>query len=124
MTRSEIGENSYVQTSELPVPPEIQVDGANLLWSLQRWEQVKAVRSRPAMLDQFVRLANGSAEVICRFARKFGILGICAEHGKPTSHNLACDLIPGPPGWWAEPLDCWRLYARQFQAVLRIADES
>ena len=123
MTPLAVSEKSYVQTSEVPIPPEIRTDGVHLFWSLRQYKKIKTVRPSRAMLDQFLKLADGSAEAICRFASKFGILGICAEHGQPTSHNLVCELAPGPVGWWAEPLDRWRLYAGQFQAILRLADE-
>src|ERR1051325_11079925 len=122
MKASSAGDNSNIQTSELPVPGEIRWDGEYLLWSLQNWTDAKAVRSKRLMFDQFLKLSHGTGDEICNFARRFGMLGICMHHKKPTSHNLICDLIPGPPGWWAEPLDSWRSYAHQFQAVLRIAE--
>ena len=112
-----------VQTSEIPIPPEIATDGVHLYWSLRKWESIRLIRPSRTMLDQFLSLAEGDGEQICRFARKYGVLGICAEHGMPSSHSLDCDMVPAPRiGGWSEPLDRWRYYAKQFQAVLRVAD--
>lgn len=116
-------EKSYVQTDELLVPAEIHTDGVHLFWSVRQWEKTKTVLPSRAMLDQFLKLADGSAEAICHFASRFGILGLCEQHGQPTSHSAKCDLIPGPSQFWAEPVDRWRFYAEQFQAILRLADE-
>ena len=86
------------------------------------WKKIRVVRPSRGMLDQFLSLANANAERICSFARKSGVLAICI-HEKPTSHSLDCDMAPCPEiDGWSEPLDRWRYYARQFQAVLRIAD--
>jgi hypothetical protein len=114
-----------VQTSEVPVPPEIETDESHLYWSIRRHDDIRLIRPNRITLDQFLVLADGDPEQICRFARKYGVLGICV-HGKPSSHNLDCDLVPGLPGLsgWAEPLDRWRHYARQFKAVLRIIGET
>lgn len=111
-----------IQTSEIPIPPEIAIIGDRICWSIRNWKRIRLVRPRRAMLDQFLSLSNAAAEQICTFARKYGVLAIC-EHGKPTSHNLDCEMAPCPEiNGWSEPLDRWRYYAKQFQAVLRIAD--
>jgi hypothetical protein len=112
----------FIQTSEVPVPPKIATAGDRICWSIRDWKGIRRVRPSRATLDQFLTLANADAEQICGFARKYGVLAIC-EHGKPTSHNLDCDMTHCPEiDGWSEPLDRWRYYAKQFQAVLRTAD--
>jgi hypothetical protein len=116
-----------LQTIGVLVPPEVETDGANLYWSLRRWAETGRVGlASPTrlMLDRFVALVGAKPETICAFARKYGVLGICAQHKMPSSHDWDCDLIPGPSAaWWAEPVDLWRFYAGQFRAVLRIGNE-
>lgn len=112
----------FIQTSEVPVPPEIEIHGDRICWSIRNWKSIRLVRPSRAMLDQFLSLSNADVEQMRAFARKYGVLAIC-EHGKPTSHDLRCGSAPCPEiRGWSEPLDRWRYYAKQFQAVLRIAD--
>ncbi len=116
-----------LETSALVVPAEVETDGAYLYWSMRKWAESGRTRlAQPSrtMLDRFVALAGAKPETICAFSRKCGVLGICAQHKMPSSHDLDCDLICGPSAaWWAEPLDRWRFYAAQFRSVLRIGNE-
>ena len=98
-----------LETSALVVPAEVETDGAYLYWSTRKWAESGRTRlAQPSrtMLDRFVALAGAKPETICAFSRKYGVLGICAQHKMPSSHDLDCDLICGPSAaWWAEPLD-------------------
>ncbi|HZQ38900.1 MAG TPA: hypothetical protein VFD32_23450, partial [Dehalococcoidia bacterium] len=76
------------------------------------------------------------------FARRWGVLGICEEHGLPSAHNAgpaspalrravpgfaACephqitppDGVPGPV--YVEPVAAWQLLIKQIRAILALA---
>lgn len=85
------------------------------------------------ILEQFVRLADGSTDAIRDYALKWGVLGIC-KHGLPRTHNfrrLGPPRFCMPTGYrsiddfgtctaW-EPLSAWRHYSRLAQGILDIA---
>jgi hypothetical protein len=101
------------------IPGEIKADGGNLIW--RRSPADRPVSAKSGLLLAFANLADGGPESILRFARRWGVLELCA-HGFPASHNHT----NRPPGEWChairrEPLARWRLYARRARAVLTIA---
>jgi hypothetical protein len=55
------------------------------------------ISAQPEMLERFLRLANASDAEILAFARRFGMLDLCA-HGRPRRHDVvtgrgpACEL--------------------------------
>lgn len=95
------------------------------------------------ILNAFVRLADAvKPQAFLRFARRYGPLELCAEHGLPVSHTAgdreierdaplgACGpwrfvLAHGRGGAGAEydgvPVALWREYARDVRAVLGAA---
>src|SRR5438034_5681162 len=77
-----------LETSALVVPAEVETDGAYLYWSMRKWAESGRTRlAQPSrtMLDRFVALAGAKPETICAFSRKYGVLGICAQHKMPSS---------------------------------------
>jgi hypothetical protein len=107
----------------------VEVDGERLVYQPESAQQVRA---GAGILQEFLALAEGTADHVARFAQRFGLLEIC-EHNLPRSHNPAVfDAGAGisgchPNGWWGrpavlwEPIERWRFYARQARAILRIA---
>jgi hypothetical protein len=69
------------------------------------------------MLMEFARLANADVEVFLEFGNRWGLLGLCDEHGLPFTHpgNEHCNLK------MREPIRHWRRLARQISSILRIA---
>src|SRR5262249_56850653 len=79
-------------------------------------------------LEEFVALASAQPEQALRFARRWGVLHLCARHQQPAGHASpnACPIgRRSRPGWegsrWAEPVEAWRRWARRIQALLRIS---
>jgi hypothetical protein len=85
------------------------------------------VTTGPRMLEDFIRLADGGADV-AEYARRWGALLVCEAHGMPVTHLPS--VIPGgsdccPPrrlegAYWTR-IDEWQRYARVARAVRRIA---
>jgi len=129
------------------VPNNIAVDseGSRLVWlrSDSTPPLGHMASQHPAMLREFVRLSNAPASKIVEYARKWGVLGVCEQHGLPGNHSdwrgafastcsaptLAGESLGSndPLAWhespeqfaW-EPLAEWRLFARKAQAMIAI----
>lgn len=78
----------------------------------------------PNVFHEFLRLDN--SEMILEFARKWGTLGICEQHGGPASHSLfpgGKECLPkkerrGDAEYFVEPLEIW--YSKILEAnILR-----
>ncbi len=113
---------------EWRVPGTVELDGDRLVWEWGDPAHVRFSRSGNDLLEDFVRLADTPSDAIRDYARKWGVLRICA-HGEPMSHNpggsdspacLPLGWHPGSGGGW-EPLEPWRRYAGRAQAILRAA---
>lgn len=117
-----------VRTGELRVSRSAWVDAKRdrLYYSLKN-EGAKPGTIRrnasPAMLSEFIELADSAPERIEAFARKHGAFGLC-RHGLPYSHTATapkpCQRREDRYGCW-EPLSAWRNAALKFRAVMRLA---
>jgi hypothetical protein len=146
---AEINLDSPVEPSYIPVPGEVELDGDRLVWRGVVAGMERTEYSNKDLLDRFITLADADKRQILSYARKWGVLHIC-EHGLPASHNPQhFGLSPeqtieqcAPLGWpeiperfgipeneedmeqlfsgW-EPIDSWRSYSRDAQAILNIA---
>ncbi len=103
-----------------PIPSGIRLDGDKLRYdegTIARW----AIDPRPKLLTDFLTLADAAPETIARYAKRWGVLGLC-EHGLIAGHdnhpklkNESCSLLD------AERLDSWRWCANQFRDLLEKA---
>jgi hypothetical protein len=101
---------SSVVTSTWPRPAGVKLDGDDLLVAvdapLLRQEPASAtVRSSGhatrevgwsvPMLDAFLRLGrpDSTPKDVKHFVRSFGAIGVCAQHGLPSTHNQRCDPV-------------------------------
>jgi transposase-like protein len=80
-------------------------------WGKTRDDEPRDVKPSKGVLGDFVKLWQGDAEAILRYARKHGVL-MLDEEGKPSSHWI-------PEG--REHLELWCLISRRACAVLNIA---
>lgn len=134
------GLNRVVDDRPWSVPDHVDIDGDDLVcrgpWSRQ-------VRSGTGLLEGFIALGQGPdvpPERIRDYARRWGTLGLCADHRLPCSHNApgfyavqrllldgdippgsACSPRPHPSGGHAEPILSWRFYAHQMATVFGAA---
>lgn len=140
-----------LDVSTIRVPARIELDESQerLIWTWpgKPRGQVKpphAPREKLTMLHEFQELADAPAEGIRDYARRWGVLSIC-DHGLPSTHNARSSTSwerpagmeycypkryplddPTPAywisdGWFQEPVDRWRHYAREAGAILRLA---
>lgn len=135
------------------VPGRVQLDGDAIAWS---WAPARAVIANPAdrvtaiadfgrarpdggMLMRFASLADASDNAIADFARRWGVLRLCAAHDLPDTHPVGMGrdgrvrfpvdptAIPCAMSGFRpltmivrERLDLWRSYAREVWAVLHV----
>ena len=119
-----------IRSTEWRRPALIELDGEQLLYSAA--SDSEPIRSERSLLDGFLDLAESSPEAILKYARQFGVLELC-EHDLPRAHNpptayegagIAVQCLSrnwaGPMDYW-EPLEIWRLFAKQMRAILNVA---
>jgi hypothetical protein len=106
------------------VPQHLELTADAILWA----GPLKDVRPGPGLLEDFVELWDAPDAAILRYARRWGVLGIC-KHGVPASHNdypfgvqhgvEGCFPLPAKRGefWHTDPLDRWRYFSRIFRAI-------
>ena len=123
-----------------PRPTQISVRDGQLVWDAPPRPGLgflpRTVRSGAGMLEAFALLSEAGDEAILKYARKWGVLGLCAQHGKPMSHvptrlwwkgeldeHPVCKPAGPLRGPSRESIQRWRAYAAQAQAALDIAAE-
>jgi len=130
-----------LQAGLLFSPRDIELDGDRLIWAAQ---SARYKHTKSAMLDDFIGLCDstdtdGYRSAVLSFARSWGVLGICEQHGLPCSHSqppfgLNEGVIPclpmlvtplpaeGPSAvqFW-EPLSVWCAWSRKAKALVNIA---
>jgi hypothetical protein len=106
------------------------LDGGFLLTDTTMPRQKKAV---PVVFKRFTDLNADDDKAILGFARSWGAMGICAQHGLPHSHSLipfgsslglkGCfprRIEKDGTDFYIEPLSFWRRTIREFAALQRI----
>lgn len=121
---------SRESSTELPIPDRVELADGHLFAdaTAPHWRT-----ARPAAFDQFTELDPRDDDSICRFAQKWGTMGICVEHGLPVSHSLVVGRellgvrecfprrISRPDGeFFAEPLWFWKRAIEKAGALRRI----
>lgn len=114
-------------------PRNIELMGDLLVW---RPDEKEAPPRDPqpsdiGLLNKFVRLCgkNSSPEEYLRFAREWGVMGLC-QHFSPYPHprldlddekHKPCEYFQTASGQYFEPLAIWREYSLEARAILRVA---
>ena len=113
------------------VPTEIELLEGNLLWSTV--SDFKTVHPGSGMLERFLRLQAAPPYEIHRYAKRWGVLGIC-KHGLPENHSYPCfsrsidDILRictpvescKHPGRFEESIESWRKYSKVANLLLSI----
>ena len=66
------------------IPAEIRIERDKLLYNPM--EQSGVAKDAAGMLDAFLNLANSDDAEIVRYAKKWGVLGLC-QHNLPADHG-------------------------------------
>jgi hypothetical protein len=102
---------------------DIELREGNWLMSSWRQPQRRAMVPRGGLLHRFCSLEHGTTGQIERFARRFGLLRLCAKHNLPNRHEPDCEprIFEGKSGGYGEHIDQWRRWARRFLGTIEIA---
>lgn len=140
-------DGSRFPTAALQIPSDFEIRDAHLHWAWHGFDGATSMGpfvpryvSPDGMLDRFIEIRT-SHDVI-KFARRYGVLGIC-EHGIPATHNtpalpgllggLGLGCIPLSDGvrdpkdfsWtlftFREPLAAWMRIVYAANAILHLA---
>ena len=125
-------------TTLVQVPARVELGGDCLIWS----GMARHSKPPPTLLGSFAGLAIASDDKILDFAREWGVLYICRDHGWPSSHNrcppdwrpkspedlrargyFACCPLTESDGIYTEPLAVWRRFSKQARAALTLIAE-
>ena len=126
--------------------PEVRLDDEHLVWE---WGTIaRRYRPQPALIEEFVSLADASPKQIAAFARRRGVLELCAKHDLPSTHNRESSFgLQWPPSYQAcgpklqrasgkfasmrelvdaplearEPIVRWRALAAEASAILKLS---
>lgn len=120
---------------DLFVPKSVELaDGEFLRYDLGLLPSRKA--PQPSVFNQFAeRLDPNDNKAILRFAKSWGVMGVCHEHGLPASHALipggsmlgvkACGPSKardrGGAEYFVEPLAFWRRIITKTSAIRQVA---
>lgn len=115
------------------VPDKIGVQDGFLLASGSACGRRRTIS--PMMLAEFVEIGfTGEVSKLLRFAKRYGLIGFCKQHGLPYGHNRQsfarlihvgdCNPTPTPlPGWdLCDPVAKWFEFAKWAQAILACSD--
>lgn len=115
------------------LPSVVELDGERLLWRAAKGEEKRFHPGR-GLMEDFVRLHESSPDQIVKYAKRWGVLGLCS-HGLPTSHSYPSYVFgykgmthicrPAPSksmrGYFEEPLEIWRDFSKNAFELLHIA---
>lgn len=122
------------------VPAYVALADYKLEWSLfdpTNADVVPREAEARGALNRFLRIEDGRG--VLRFARRYGVLGICghglpAEHNPPPAHLQSaapayesttkspwCEHLQLRPDVSYDPIDRWLHFVRQARALLRIS---
>jgi hypothetical protein len=116
------------------IPDSIELKEGKLWYA----NESRSISARPGLVEEFLGLVSASDEQIADFARRWGMLHLCGEHGLPERHLqyphwiysgqtiedpqwLFCSRRGAPVGPFSESIDAWRSLARQWKATLDVA---
>jgi hypothetical protein len=108
-----------------PLPTEIRVEDDLLCYRPWDPAHVKKWITAPGiiLLTEFLKLADAPAVQIERFARRWGVLGLCDRHLLPLRHPQFGDQWEQCLLATAEPLETWRHYSKFLRSALDEAEQ-
>lgn len=115
-------------------PKKIELIEKFLVWGPEEEKERLPIpfQSDIGVLNKFIRLGAKDATPadVLKFARKWGVLGICRQHLVPFPHPRfetdgsqfkPCFYFELPSGQLFEPVERWQDFSSRARAILRIA---
>jgi hypothetical protein len=114
------------------VPARVEVVGQNLVWSARPGQEVSRLAN---LWEEFLTLDVDAPQRVGAFARRWGVLGLCEDHGFPMNHlpvqpqprsetlsefGFRCPPARRDEGTWIEPLDGWKHWFGRATRLLRV----
>ena len=127
------GLDQPVRPGFLWVPSDVCIQGDRLTWTTR--VPISEVQPANGFLDAFLSLHKQPDPAILRFAKKWGLLGVC-DHDLPCSHNWPPNNYPERPTcmprcekrdlitWYWEPLSVWRGISKHMSTLLTITAQA
>jgi hypothetical protein len=109
---------------ELLVPGMVELGDCGIHWASfdPSAGRPHTVRFRPGVLDSFIRLRTASDAEILKFARRWGVLELCA-HVLPACHSKECLPMSHGAKPYCEPTAAWRRHADLMYTSLYAASQ-
>src|SRR5262249_9605627 len=112
-------------TETWPIPTGLELDRTGEFLRYRIHRPARYTSPTRDLLDQFTGLVDLEERDVLAFAKRWGVLGLCAVHNRPASHPAAIgsQVTTGgcPLNAIGDPLEVWFTLARQFRAVRLIA---
>jgi hypothetical protein len=112
-------------TEKWPIPTGLELDRTGQFLRYRILQPARHAAPTRDLLDDFTELVDLEGRDVLAFAKRWGVLGLCAEHNRPASHPLegSAHLFGGGCALneIGDPLEAWFTLARQFRAVRLIA---
>ena len=114
------------------VPTDMKLKGAEIVWSYSQGIRAAEADASKNIAEHFASLAQATDDEVFAFARVYGPLYLCNQHGQPSKHDTSirlsratgywdgCPLRELSPGVYAERVEDWCMHARGFGAVFRL----
>lgn len=107
-------------------PAVVRLESGCLFWEpTWPWPDVGSRRITPTVetFIQFLKLAESdNDQLVLRYARRWGVLNLCKNHGEPVTHQQPpCVPIVRPHVDAGEPTSEWRRLSRIAGAIMRIS---
>ena len=96
----------------------------------------REVRADDELLGRFLLLTAAEDQEVARYARRYGLMGLCREHelphgprsafpvpGLPQFSEAPCVVGQGGLGPHREPVAAWRRMAQQAQSMCQISEK-
>jgi hypothetical protein len=105
-----------------PATSDIRLEDGCLFWE-PTWPNHGSRRITPTVetFVQFLKLAESDSDrVVLRYARRWGVLNLCKNHGEPVTHqHPPCIPFVRPYVNAGEPITEWRRLSRIAGAIMR-----
>jgi hypothetical protein len=101
------------------IPPDIRLDGDVLRYGGPSPQAREAAAPSIKLLNGFIRLATAEPAAIAKFAKTWGVLGLCQHEGMIAGHQYVPEFGSEPCRLLnAEPIERWHYYAGALKWLL------